>query len=97
ELRPIADLETPGCGRQFLVFHREMVRIFKFICIETKYEFVPWGPKLPGWVEELFANSSEHGPDFLPLAYAEIDERIATGSDDDLGNFVEATGLSVGV
>ena len=96
DLRPIHDTDTAGSGRQFLVFHREMIRIFKHICIQTNFPFAPWGPRLPRWVEELFEASEEHGPQFLPAAYQRIEELIVSGSLDDLGNFIEATSLASG-
>ncbi|MCG3160287.1 MAG: hypothetical protein JMDDDDMK_01356 [Acidobacteria bacterium] len=85
--------DKPGSGEQFLRFHREMIRVFKWIIANTpgpQYRHVPW-EKLPDWLANLFEAAQ---PNYLTAAYAEIDRLIVEGTADELGNFIEATGVS---
>jgi hypothetical protein len=87
-------LDEPGCGEQFLRFHRDMVRVFKWVVENTPgpaFAYEPW-PRLPSWLEEEFASQQSGFP--LAEAYDELGRLIKAGSADDLGNFIEATELS---
>ncbi|MDX2043558.1 MAG: tyrosinase family protein [Acidobacteriota bacterium] len=86
-------LNQAGSGEQFLRFHREMVRIFKWVLANTPgpaYPYTPW-PRLPDWVANLFESSR---PGFLAEAYQETNRLVIEGTADELGNFIEATRLS---
>src|SRR5688572_6014220 len=52
-------LNDAGSGEQFLLFHREMIRIFKWI-IDTadgpQYNFVAWDT-MPSWLSAYFESA----------------------------------------
>jgi hypothetical protein len=85
--------DEPGSGEQFLRFHRDMVRLFKWVLANTPgpaYPFSPWD-QLPPWLAGLFDATS---PTYLPTAYARIEHLVQHGSVDELGNYIEATPLA---
>lgn len=78
-----------GSGAQFLEFHRDMYRQFKWIVIDTAepgYQFVEWHA-LPQWVLDRFEAGYFDG--FL----AELPKYIAGADVDALGAFIESTVL----
>jgi hypothetical protein len=84
-----------GSGEQFLRFHRDMVRVFKWLLINTPgstYAYSPW-EQLPSWLADVFEAAR---PGYLAIAYAHVEQLINAGSADDLGNYIEATALAVG-
>src|SRR5712691_4993606 len=85
-------LNEPGCGEQFLRFHREMIRVFKYLASTTSppYAYESWAA-FPSWLQAMFDKAQ---PDFLDRVASKITELVQSGSADDLGNFIEATGLS---
>ncbi|MBC7772770.1 MAG: tyrosinase family protein [Pyrinomonadaceae bacterium] len=81
------DWNTPGAGLEFLEFHRTMMRNFLWIRPQAGLTsaFAPW-PELPEWLRKLLPE------DYLNACLFGIKERIAGGSADELGGFLEATG-----
>lgn len=87
----LKSLDDAGSGEQFLRFHRDMVRMFKWFVENTPgppFAFEPWD-RLPSWLEEEFGTV----PWPLSETYDDIDRLVKEGSADDLGNFIEPTNL----
>lgn len=83
-------LNEAGSGEEFLVFHREMIRHFKWQVDQTPeadYRYEPW-PDIPSWIVAAFEQSQ---PGYLAAAQAEIQRLVQVGTLDELGAFIEAT------
>jgi hypothetical protein len=81
----------PGSGRQFLDFHRKMIREFKWYVINTpgpRYDYRPWR-ELPAWLAGLMDASL---PQYREHQLATIDSIIQCQDADDLGHFLEGCG-----
>lgn len=79
-----------GSGEQFLRFHRDMVRVFKWVLANTPgpaYTYTPW-PELPPFVADLF---EANDPGFLAGVYSRTIELVAQSTAEQLGAFIEAT------
>lgn len=86
-----------GSGAEFLTFHREMIRHFKWIVENTlnhNYNYVPWsdlpdflksGPNSPGGLAESYLSEWRRRVDLM------IQDPQSTV--DQLGNFLESTKL----
>ncbi|MBL8963902.1 MAG: tyrosinase family protein [Phycisphaerae bacterium] len=82
-------LDEPGAGEQFLTFHREMIRNFKWLIANTPghgYTLEAW-TRVPSDLESWFR------PMTLARSYARILELIVHGTADQLGSFIERTEL----
>jgi hypothetical protein len=91
-------LDDSRSGCDFLRFHRRMMRHFAWLLQTIRvpfFTFVPWpGKTLPPWVEIALRT---HVPSLdLDAAYRGIEERIASGSLEELGGFIEPNDLSRG-
>ncbi|MBP6822498.1 MAG: hypothetical protein KA368_13195 [Acidobacteria bacterium] len=87
-------INEAGSGEQFLRFHRDMVRVFRWIVEHTpgpQFLYTPW-PQLPDWLAEIFETKV---PGFLQSAYQEIDRLAVEGTADQLGGFIEATLMNI--
>ena len=92
-------LNDPRSGCDFLRFHRRMMRHFYGVLIQRPvrhFRFRPWtGERLPEWVEPAVLDVK---PDFdFDAAYRGIAERIARGTIEELGGFIERNELFEGV
>lgn len=86
-----------GSGRQFLEFHRLMLRHFKWIVDNTEghnYLFEPWDG-VPTSLREGPANPGGFTQAYLDAQRAGVDKLIAPGAADldTLGSFLESTRL----
>lgn len=83
-------LAEPESGCDFLLFHRRMIRHFKWTIATTRgvtYRYDPWtGPRVPAVIEDLLRATSFD----LDTAYRRIPQLVATGTLDELGGFIEA-------
>lgn len=82
-------LDEAGCGEDFLRFHREMIRHYKWILNQhpqIPVTYSPWA-QFPAWLEQRFS------PAYISAAKGQITNLIQNGTADELGNFIEATWL----
>ncbi|MBX3378808.1 MAG: hypothetical protein KF805_01830 [Phycisphaeraceae bacterium] len=82
-------LDEVGTGDEFLRFHHEMLREFRWLVLHTpghSYQLDEW-KSLPACLESQFA------PGFLPGVLAALPALVAGTSSDALGNFIERTRL----
>lgn len=81
----VTPLDQRGAGREFLAFHRTMIREFRWIAAHKGInpdEYLSW-PKLPGWVCRYF------DAEFLRESNRRIREMLHHASDDALGRYIE--------
>jgi len=84
---PVKFRNQPGAGREFLKFHRDMTRRFRWLVENThgnQFEYSPW-PDIPNWLCAEFPSS------YLETAQARIRQLVQGSDDDALGAFIEAT------
>ncbi len=92
-----------GAGEEFLRFHRQMVRNFKWLVeytpgLDARYRYEPW-PTLPARLRELLdarLSPQETPPPvgFAAGAEVQIGTLVQSGTADELGSFIEATRTS---
>lgn len=87
------DWNSPGAGKEFLEFHRMMIRHYKWFVDTTPNlttTFAPW-TDLPSWLKEHLT------PAYIKACRKKIEELVTGRSDDRLGGFLEATGAFNGL
>jgi hypothetical protein len=88
EFPELRALDEPGSGRQFLLYHREMLRTFSR---EARHADPAGGltdwRTVPSWLVDFFSWSQ---PGFLEGALARTREIVRRGTAEELGGFLES-------
>lgn len=82
-------LDEPGSGREFLVFHRNMIRSYKWFLTQpsaAQVVYQPWR-EIPDWLAARFH------PGAMGATYARILHLIRYGTADQLGSYLERNEL----
>jgi hypothetical protein len=85
-------LGEPGAGEDFLRFHREMVRNFKWLIKNAegpKYDYVQWN-HFPNWLEGLL---DAFRPPYRRQLRRALEKLVDQPKLDELGVFIEGGGL----
>jgi len=88
EFPDLRGLDEPGSGRQFLLYHREMLRTFarEVRRVDPAYS-VPGWDAMPPWLTDFFSWSQ---PGFLEGALTRTREIVRRGTAEELGSFLES-------
>jgi hypothetical protein len=78
----------PGSGAEFLTFHRDMMREYKWIIAQypaAGLQYEPW-PTIPDDVRQVI---NDNTPNEVDTGLARIPQLLASGALDELGSWIE--------
>jgi hypothetical protein len=85
----LRSIQQQGCGEDFLRFHREMVRNFKWIVEKQalgSYTYVPWRD-FPTWLSSALDQAG--GPGYRGKLASDLARMVKHASLDELGQYIE--------